>query len=77
MHHVIMQAPDGPDLQTILQSMRALGVTRVIFPPREYRHKATTGNARKSQYDTARLLPRGGDDGFAERFLNSRRRRDT
>jgi hypothetical protein len=33
----------------------------------------SVGAGRQSLYETARLLPRGDDGGFAERFLEARR----
>jgi hypothetical protein len=38
---------------------------------------AEARNDGSALYETARLLPRGDDGGFAERFLKDRRTRDT
>lgn len=75
MHHVIMQAHDGQQLRALLECLAAFGVTRVVYGPQEYR-SARAGerrNTREPLYDTARLMPRGDDGGFAESFLEHRR----
>ena len=72
--HVMMQANDGPQLRALLERPAAFGVTRVVFPAREYGKRRA---GRNSLYETALLLPRGDDGGFAERFLQLRRGRAT
>lgn len=78
MRHVIMQAHEGPRLQELLEYLQAFGVTRVVYPAHEYRSEGAGGNrgsnGRNSLYETARLLPRGGDEGLAEEFLKASRR---
>lgn len=79
MHHVIMQAHDGPHLRDLLEEPQAYGVTRVVFPAQEYKSERAGDvrghNSRSGLYETARLWPRGSDGGFAERFLKDRSRR--
>lgn len=78
-HHVIMQAHDGPQLQSLLERLTTLGITRVTFPAHEYLSiRPADGDDEPPVYETARLLPRGDDDGFAEQFLERQRKgRDT
>jgi hypothetical protein len=75
VHQLIVQACEGRQLQALLDYLETFGVTRVIFPSREYRsdNVGRRRNARSSMYDTAPLMPRGDDGGFAERFLRDRR----
>ncbi len=77
VHHVTMQANEGPKLQALLECLKTFGVNRVIFPARVYRSDgadvAGRGNAGQPLYETAVLLPRGDDGGFAQRFLEERR----
>lgn len=61
---IIHVQSDQPfDLPALLEHLRELGVTSVTFPGREYPTES---------YETARLLPRGSDGGFAEQFLRER-----
>jgi hypothetical protein len=69
---VIYVPTKGPQFRALLERLAALGVVRVVFPPREY-GSAQAKNERRDLYETARLLPRGDDAGFAERFLKNRR----
>ena len=79
MHHVIIAAHDGRQLQQLLDYVRSMGFARVVFPGREYRSERAgkRGNDRSSRYcdyehETMRLYPRGDDGGLAERFLEQR-----
>lgn len=75
MHHVIIQAHEGSAIQTLLDYLRTLGITRVVYPAREYRSERAgrnRGHFREPEYETARLYPRGDDGGFAEEFLRGR-----
>jgi len=54
---------------------RAVGVVRAAFPPGEYgpaRPGTWSDTLRPPVYETARILPRGDDGGFAEEFLEGR-----
>jgi len=71
---VIMQVDRGLRLPALLEQLQAFGVTRVVFPAREYHSESCVGfGARNPVYETARLWPRGGDGGFAEQFLENLR----
>jgi hypothetical protein len=53
------------------------GPARVAYPSREYgkpRLGHAERNALRAVYETARLMPRGDDGGFAEEFLKQARR---
>ena len=67
----------GPQLQQLLEYLTAFGVARVTYPACEYwsDRVGERRNTRNSLYDTAWLMPRGDDGGFAERYLNDRSRR--
>lgn len=70
MYHLMIQMSEGTKPQDLLTYLRALGVTRVIFPSRKYGKPVR--RPFEPEYETARLLPRGGDGGFAEEWLASR-----
>lgn len=66
----------GPQLRALLERLSTFGVNRVVFPAREYRSESAgkPRDAHNALYDTAPIMPRGSDGGFAERFLKERGR---
>jgi hypothetical protein len=66
--HVILHGNEDLRLGALVDCLRTLGVTSVVFPGSDYR----SNNVSASHYETARIFPRGSDGGFAERFLNDR-----
>jgi hypothetical protein len=74
LHTIILQLHEGPRLRDCLDYLRSFGPIRIVFPGREYKSMKASDEerAREPGYETARLLPRGGDGGFAEQFLRER-----
>jgi hypothetical protein len=72
---IVMQVRGPRQLQALINHLLTFGVTRMVFPAREYRSEPLNAAQPRSVYETARLLPHGGDGGFAEQFLGERARK--
>jgi hypothetical protein len=68
MHTVIMQVREGTPVRECLEYLWALGIVRIIFPPREYGAPDWSAVGEEE----TRPLNWRSDGGYADRFLEQR-----